>query len=116
MPDTDTTLYDLWKKQVEADLKGADFNEKLLHHFEEIEIRPLYFKNDLPEFVQDESSEFLDELETQIADETEDQGGIVLTWNICEEMNSDDQFLNDIVIASLQNGASYIRIKTTDWD
>lgn len=105
-----------WLQQVNKDLKGADFNSKLVSINEGLEIQPLYTREDLPDFVKDISTEFLEDFEEEIVSAVEQQGADILVWNICEETNGDAVFLNDLVIASLKRGANCLRIHCSDWD
>ncbi len=105
-----------WLQQVNKDLKGADFNAKLISENDGIRIQPLYTKDDLPDFVKDVSSEFLEDFDDEIVSAIHEQGADVLVWNICEETYSDGVFLNDLVIASLKRGANCLRIHSSDWD
>ena len=57
-----------WITQVTKDLKGADFNEKLIHTVAGIEIQPLYTKDDIPEYVHDTADDFFAELDPEFSD------------------------------------------------
>lgn len=105
-----------WLQQVNKDLKGADFNTKLISENDGIQIQPLYTKDNLPDFVQDASTDFLEDFDEEIISAVHDEGADILVWNICEETNGDAAFLNDLVIASLKRGANCLRIHSNDWD
>lgn len=111
---------DQWLAQVQKDLKGAGFEEKLVSKIEDIAIQPLYTRNNLPEFEKDESSEFLLDLDPEFTDAIQDNGTQTLTWNVAEEMLvNEDSDMNTLVTAARKRGASYIRLSVTSdrvWD
>lgn len=109
-----------WLARVTKDLKGADFNEKLLHQVGGIQIQPLYTKADMPEFVRDSADDFLAELDPEFLMDASNDDGRGITWNICEDVTvHSDAMLNDLVIESLKRGAPYLRLRVEndyDWN
>ena len=100
-----------WITQVTKDLKGADFNEKLIHTVAGIEIQPLYTKDDIPEYVHDTADDFFAELDPEFSDGGTDDSSRSVTWNICEDITMhENEILNDLVIESLKRGSNYIRL------
>ncbi|MFI5171297.1 MAG: methylmalonyl-CoA mutase family protein [Chitinophagales bacterium] len=109
-----------WLKQVMHDLKGDDFDKKLLSEVDGIVIQPLYTKDDLPEFEPDETANFLEDFDPEFIEGVEIEGRFSPVWNIAEETTMDkDQSLDEIVIASLKRGSNYLRLSVTEnivWD
>ena len=109
-----------WITQVTKDLKGADFNEKLIHTVAGIEIQPLYTKDDIPEYVHDTADDFFAELDPEFSDGGTDDSSRSVTWNICEDITMhENEILNDLVIESLKRGSNYIRLSAESdmvWD
>jgi len=103
-----------WLDQVTKDLKGADFNSRLVSYTDNIAIQPLYTKDDVPEFVQDETSEFLEDIDQSIEEAISEEGSTILTWNICEDIHTSGGYLNDQLIVSLKRGCNFLRV-SGDW-
>jgi len=57
-----------WKQQVIKDLRGGDFDEKLVKSVHGIAIQPLYIREDLPQGAPDPNREFFAEMEPAGAD------------------------------------------------
>ncbi len=109
-----------WRDQVAKDLKGADFNEKLLTTIDGIAVQPLYTRENLPIFETDASADYLEDLDTDFMEAVAEQGQQTLSWNVSEEMlvteNSD---LETMVVDARKRGANHIRVKVSDegvWD
>jgi len=109
-----------WLTLVNKDLKGADFNEKLLRTVAGIEIQPLYTKEDIPKYEHDAADDFLAELDPEFLEGAAEDSSRNVTWNICEEVTMHEgEILNDLVIESLKRGSNYIRLSAESdmvWD
>lgn len=109
-----------WLRQVEKDLKGADFREKLIHHTDGVEVQPLYTRTDLPPFSPDPNANFLEDLDPEMVEAMTDSGNQHLTWSMVEECRMDAGTDLDLSIARMRNrGAVDARIRVTDegdWD
>lgn len=109
-----------WLEQVTKDLKGADFNEKLVNTIDQITIQPLYTRKSLPQFIVDPDAEFMQDLDPEFVEAIADQGQQSLTWNITEDvLVTENDNLNNLIAAARARGASHVRISVTSddvWD
>lgn len=102
-----------WLKQVTKDLKGEEFEKKLVTETDNQRILPLYTHNDLPEKIKEDE----DDDDENFLFQDEESNSQTLAWNICEELTlAEDDYLNDLLIPTLKRGANFIKIKTEDWD
>lgn len=109
--DVKATSKEKWLDQVTKDLKGANFDSKLVSNVDGVTIQPLYTQTDLPVFEADASFEFLQDLDEDFVNAVTDQGQQTLTWNITENLEvTENADLNVLVEASRARGASHIRI------
>lgn len=109
-----------WLDLVTKDLKGAAFDEKLVHHTEGIDIQPLYSREDLPAFFADEDDEFLEDIDAALIEEIEADQARVLYWTVCEELTvHPDDDLETLVINAVNRGARHLRLHVeneSDWN
>ncbi|MBC8172966.1 MAG: hypothetical protein H7X71_03575 [Chitinophagales bacterium] len=100
-----------WLEQVKKDLKGADFEEKLVSEVDGIRIEPIYSKEDLPAFEKDADESPEDEDGEDFSYTPEEEGASVLSWDICEEIHVDENnSLQDIISAAFKRGVNYFRV------
>lgn len=109
-----------WLEQVNKDLKGADFADKLIHEREGIAVEPLYTVEALPEFAEDPNTEFLEDVDPDILEAISDAGGQHLAWSMVEEFTlSAETDLNMLVAMTRNRGIADMRIRVAhdaDWD
>lgn len=109
-----------WLQLVTKDLKGEDFNAKLVHHSEGIAIQPLYTRADKPEFIQEEDADFLEDIDPSLIEDLEADSARVLYWTVCEELTlHPDDDLETLVINAVNRGARHLRLRVeneSDWD
>lgn len=81
-----------WKQKIQADLKGADYNETLIWHTNEgIDVKPFYHPDDFETLGETESSS-------------------AKTWNICQTIFVDNvPISNKIAIDAINNGLESIK-------
>jgi methylmalonyl-CoA mutase len=119
-PISNEHILEQWLQQVHKDLKGADFNEKLIHHTQGIDIQPLYTEADLPVFEADANADFMADMDDDFAEAVQDQQQQHVTWNITEEWEvSAETDLNALVKSARQRGVVDLRLRATqdsDWD
>lgn len=81
-----------WKQQIQVELKGADFNEKLVTHTENsIDIKPFYHSEDVEEFTSVASSE----------------------WKICQGFLFNEKTEIENIIDAVNRGAEQVLLKVT---
>lgn len=108
---------ELWLALVDKNLKGLATDEKLASAFEDLQLNPLYVKEDLPEIAKADDAELEEDAEELIEDYSAEQATQIISWNICEEIFlADDMYLNDAILPSLRRGCNYIHLKTNNWD
>ncbi|MFN3939276.1 MAG: methylmalonyl-CoA mutase family protein, partial [Chitinophagales bacterium] len=97
-----------WITQMQKDLKGEQFEEKLISEYSGIKVFPAYTAEDLPESTIVDTNAFDDVLEDN-ADEQSD--GQLITWSVCREIffsgESDIYTLGD---PELNHGALCVRV------
>jgi len=112
--------YAAWLQQVSKDLKGADFREKLVHTRQEVEVQPLYTRDQLPVFDADPNAEFLEDLDPELAAAMRGEGQQHMTWIPVEDCTMDAGTDLDLAIARMRNrGVADARIRVAtegDWD
>lgn len=105
-----------WLNLVAKDLKGGDFNHKLVHTIDGIVVQPLYTRDQLPDFEQDEDDEFDADFLEAVAD-TAHTGP---TWNVAEDlMITADSNLEQKVIEARKRGVNHLRLQVQHddlWD
>lgn len=100
--------FEEWKLIVESDLKGADFNKKLITKtYEEINLNPLYTEKDLP------SDDFLNVLPGDVS--TIRGSGYtansVMGWLVSQEIHEPlSEDFNSKLLHALQNGQNAISL------
>lgn len=109
-----------WLQQVQKDLKGADFNEKLVHNRQNIDVQPIYTAEDLPAFSADPNADFLEDLDPELIEAVRDSGAQHLTWSIVEDCLFDAGTDLNLAVAHTRNrGVVDMRIRVraeSDWD
>ncbi len=109
-----------WLEQVEKDLKGADFREKLIHTRQGIDIQPLYLRDDLPAFTVDPTAEFMADLEPEFEEAILADGAVPLTWSMVEDWQADaSTLIPELVYALRDRGITdlHLRVQQVDlWD
>lgn len=83
-----------WKQQIQVELKGADFNEKLVTKTEDgIDIKPFYHQEDVNQF-------------TEIA---------IPNWKICQHFFIEDKSKIAIILDAVERGAEqiWLQVKST---
>lgn len=108
---------ELWLALADKNLKGLPSDEKLTAVFENLQINPLYIKEDLPAIAKTDDTELEEDAEELMEDFSDEQATQILSWNICEEIFlADDVYLNDAILPSLRRGCNYLHLKTNNWD
>lgn len=100
--------YDEWKKAVENELKGADFQKKMFTKtYEGITLKPIYTKEDLENLNSIEAyPSFANCVRGNKA-----SGYVKNSWLISQHINSTDpNFINEIIKNDLLKGANSINI------
>ena len=93
-----------WLEQIRRDLKGADFNEKLVSVFEGIRIQPVYTEADVPPTVESGETDFDADFEWE-------EEGTPITWSVCREMDfNKDSDIYTLGDPDRNNGAMCVRI------
>lgn len=81
-----------WKQKIQSDLKGKDYNDLLTQTAENINIKPFYHQEDLPEKL--------------IPDADND-------WRIAEQIDLESNKLDpDLILASIEKGTQMLVFKT----
>jgi len=91
-----------WEEKINADLKGADYNKKLVWRSDEgIHVKPYYRKEDL------ESLSYLDHV-----GQLRPTGNAANSWTICQDIytGGDTLEINQRIRTALKGGAQAIRI------
>lgn len=93
-----------WLAQMQVDLKGESFDEKLVSTCNEIKVFPAYTAEDLTETITDNTDDFEEE-------DFDTDDAQLMTWSVCREIiyntNSDIYSLAD---ANLNHGALCVRV------
>jgi len=91
-----------WEEKIKADLKGADYEKKLVWKTDEgIHVKPYYRQEDLV------SLAYLDHL-----DQLRSPGSAPNSWIICQDIyaSGDTKEINQRILSALKGGAQAIRI------
>lgn len=79
-----------WTQQIQVELKGADFNDKMITHTEDgIDIKPFYHADDVEEFTSVASSK----------------------WDICQHFLVDENNKTSTILDAVHRGAEQIKLQ-----
>lgn len=93
-----------WIAQMQIDLKGNSFEEKLISEYSNIKVYPAYTAGDLPGTVTDASDEFNEE-------DFEADDAQLMTWSVCREIiYHTDTDIYSLADAELNHGALCVRV------